>query len=162
MLAVRASEKTLLVCGLVPAILPATMRVDAAEAEGADGGATRCMLSRRCHDSPLLRMRKGDASKSRPGAGVVKLAVGGNISAWKADSTLATPAAPAAVNRWPTVDFTEPITHCPGRQPAEPHERFETLKLDGVAYRSAGGVALDEIDVARRPARFAVSGVHGP
>ena len=46
-----------------------------------------------------------------PGAGFEKLAVGASVRACIADSTLTTPDAPAAVNRWPTVDFTDPITH---------------------------------------------------
>ena len=30
-------------------------------------------------------------------------------------------AAPAPVSRWPTVDLTDPMTHCPGFQPSSPH-----------------------------------------
>src|SRR5665213_3369385 len=61
---------------------------------------------RRRHSRPSLRTWNGDSSILIPGAGVAKFAVGGNVCARIADSTLTTPDAPAAVSRCPTVDFT--------------------------------------------------------
>ena len=67
--------------------------------------------ARRCQAAAVERIRNGDESRSIAGAGVSKFAVGGNRPVRNAASTFVTPAAPAAVSRWPTVAFTEPRMH---------------------------------------------------
>ena len=58
-------------------------------------------------------------------------------------------------------DFTEPIAHCPARQPAVSPERLEALDLDRVAHGGPGGVAFDQVDVGRAPARLLIGQPHG-
>ena len=53
-------------------------------------------------------------------------------------------------------DLTEPMTHWPGASRRSPQSDCRLCELDGVADRRAGGVALDQVDVARVPARLLV------
>jgi hypothetical protein len=73
------------------------------------------------HGSASRSTRNGPPSYFKPGPGARKFACGGRTLLANARSTLATAAAPAPVRRCPTVDFTDPIVHCPGTQPSAPH-----------------------------------------
>ena len=139
------------------------MAIDPAETEAADG--LRGEVDRRHVWARVPRWSRRETG-SRPdrglGADRSKLAVGGSVLFFKARSTLSRPAAPAAVRAWPTFDLTEPIAHWPVVPAGFAPERLEALDLDGVADRRAGGVALDQIDVARAPAGLLVGHPHGP
>ena len=77
--------------------------------------------ARRFHRSGRVSTLNGPSAYRSPAAGSAKFACGGSVSAFIASSTFVSAAAPAPVSRWPTVDFTEPIVHCPGDHPDSPH-----------------------------------------
>ena len=110
--------------------------------------------------SGWVRTRNGLFSKPSWGPARSKFAVGGRMRCLSASRTLSNPAAPAAVSAWPMFDLTEPIAHWRWLPADSSPERLEALDLDGVADRGAGGVALDQVDVAGAPAGLLVGHAH--
>ena len=90
-----------------------------------------------------------------------KFACGGSVPAFIASSTFATAAAPAPVSRCPTVDFTEPIAHCPAPSPIRPRVRAG-CRTRPRRRRRAGRVALDQVHVVRLPPGALVGPPHRP
>jgi hypothetical protein len=84
-----------------------------------------CPGPRRGHGLGWRSTSNGEPAIPSPGAGLSKFAVGGSVPLCSANSALVTAAAPAAVSRCPTVDFTEPITP----RPAPPNPSHKVFRL---------------------------------
>ena len=88
----------------------------------------------------------GCAARSKCGLGAVKCRCGGSACARIANTTLMTPAMPAAASRWPMLVLTEPsVTRRSAGRP--PTTAASASQLDRVAQRRAGAVGFDVRDV---------------
>ena len=87
--------------------------------------------SRRAHGDAAVGTANGLPSKAAAGFAAAKFAFGGIVSRSKASRTFMSPAAPAAVSMWPTLDFTEPMAHCPAVQPRSPHKALRLAASTG-------------------------------
>jgi hypothetical protein len=65
----------------------------------------------RCQGSGRVCTRKGLLNKGLCRGALLKFNEGGKILWCNASSVLIIPAAAAAVNKWPIMDFTEPMAH---------------------------------------------------
>ncbi len=116
---------------------------------------------RRGQGRAASRTVNGLSSSPAPAGGVRKLAVGGSVACSSASSTLSSPAAPAPVSRWPTLAFTAPSAHCPGRHGSPAHS---SLRLDSsmpsptgvpVAWHSIRSTSAGRQPACRYAARIA-------
>src|SRR5581483_2108270 len=79
------------------------------------------LVPRGFHSRASDNTANGLSERAIPDAAFAKLAVAGRVLCLIARRVLIKPAAPAAVSMWPTLDLTEPNTHCPAVQPRSPH-----------------------------------------
>ena len=138
------------------------MRVNAAESESAHRGGAAHLLSRRSHGSGCVSTRNGEPSSATPLAGLLE--IGGRRQRAFAQRRQHLRHAGRSRRRQQMADrrlhgaenaLTGSPTICSP-------QGLQTLKLDRVADRCSGSVALDQVDVAWLPTGFAISGTHGP
>ena len=135
-------------------LLEQDVGVDAAEAEAADA---RRGAARRGAPTAGARARTRNGLPSRPDCGSgasSKFAVGGSVLRLEGEQDLDQPGRAGRGEQVADVRLHRADARIgPAVQPRSPHKRLEARELDGVADGRAGGVALDQVDVARRPAR---------
>jgi hypothetical protein len=117
-------------------LLEHDVRIGAADAERTDA---RRGAARRRAASPASRadVERGRA-KSIFGLGASKCSDAGSVPRASASAVLMTPAAPAAITRWPTLLLTEPIAQKPVRSGC----RAGTRGQPSISIGSPSGVAV--------------------
>ena len=121
-----------------------------------------CPAARAGQGSARVRTRNGLSSSPRLGAGRSKFAVGGSDAVLQGQQHLEQAGGAGRRERVADVRLDRADGALASLPAGFSPERLEALDLDGVAHRGAGGVALDQVDVAGAPAGLLVGHPHGP
>ena len=119
------------------------VRVGAADAEASSRRRAAAPRRAATASQPVDDAERACASKSIFGFGARSAASAGAAASRSASAVLITPAAPAAITRWPTLLLTEPMPQKPVSAVCAPEGLGQRLDLDRVAERRRGAVRLD-------------------